>query len=137
MDYATFDHSQFPLVTITFTGAQSTDENFRTYLKNIRNIYDRKAPFVLIFDATNASLPSFKHQLMQANWLKEHNDLISKYCLGTVYIISNAFVRGILRSIFALQQQPCPYTVVENKAAGATFVEQKLNSIDGMSVVNS
>jgi len=92
----------------------------------IKIIYDRKTPFLLIFDATNASLPGLKHQLMQANWLKEPNDLIKKYCQGTVYIISNALVRGVLRSIFVLQKQPCPYIVVEQKTTAETFIEEKL-----------
>jgi len=126
MEYATFDNKLFPIVTVTFTGVKSTDENFKAYLSKIQSIYDRKTSFLLVFDATHASLPGLRHQLMQANWLKEHNDLITKYCLGTVYIISNALVRGVLRSIFALQKQPCPYIIVEQKVNAETFMEEKL-----------
>lgn len=125
MEYATFDEGQFPIVTITFTGTKSTDDNFRNYLNRIRNIYHKQMRFVLIFDATNASIPGVKHQLMQASWLKENNELIERYCLGTVYIISNVLVRGILRSIFALQKQPCPYIVVEKRGDASVFVEEK------------
>ncbi|MEM6321897.1 MAG: STAS/SEC14 domain-containing protein [Bacteroidota bacterium] len=133
MDYATFEESTFPVVTVTFTGVKSTDENFRAYLNRIRTIYDQQTPFLLIFDATNASLPGLRHQMMQANWLKENNDLITQYCLGTVYIISNGLVRGILRSIFALQKQPCPYTIVESRQDAADFINTKLLNLNHFS----
>lgn len=126
MEYAVFDKNKFPIVSITFTGIKSTDDNFRDYLNQIKNIYDQQMPFILIFDATNASLPGFKHQLMQANWLKENDSLIKTYCLGTVYIISNSLVRGILKSIFALQKQPCPYLVVGNIESANSFIEVSL-----------
>jgi len=126
MSYAHFNFNDFPTVVISFTGEKATKQNFRQYLDTIRSIYNRKEKFALIFDAQNASIPGFKFQKMQADWLAENHNLISTYCLGTSYIIPNALVRGVLKAIFAIQTQPVPYKVAENMESAQHFTSQLL-----------
>jgi hypothetical protein len=109
--YATFHLEDFPIVTVRFTGAKAEEENFQAYLNSLHEAYKREAPFTYIFDATQATLPGFKYQKMQADWLKENEPLMKSYCLGTAYVIPNAMIRTVLKGIFALQQQPVPYLI--------------------------
>ena len=125
--YTEFDKHDFPLVVITFTGNEPTDENFRAYLDETYHLYDEKKTLAIVFDATQAPLPGFKYQKMQADWLKSHRKLMETYCRGTAYVIPNALVRGILKAIFALQKQPVPYEVFSTQEEARSWAQQQLS----------
>lgn len=108
--YVRVDREQFPLVVVTFTGAKPTATNFQQYLDELYANYERKQPFVLVFDATSAVVPGITFQKKQAKWMGEHQDLIQRYCLGIAYIIPSAVIRNVLKLIFKIQNDP-----VENK----------------------
>lgn len=125
--YAIVDESSFPLVNIRFTGNKSTEENFQAYLNQVKACYRKQETLSLIFDASTASVPSFSHQKMQAQWLKENESLMKSYCVGTAYIIPSPLIRAILKMIFSLQKQPVPYKIFETKAEGLTWAKERLN----------
>ncbi len=112
--YADVDASGHPVIVVRFTGEPSTDDNFALYLKEVQACYDKGERLAIIFDATEASLPRYPHIQMQAQWLKDHWELMSTWCSGTAYVIPNGMVRGVLNMIFTLQKQPVPYTMVAN-----------------------
>ncbi len=120
--YATIDESDFPLVKIRFTGNKSSDENFRAYLEQTKACYRDKQRIAIIFDASDASIPSLAHQKMQANWLKENRQLMENLCAGTAYIIPNAAIRTILKMIFSIQKQPVPYYICETEKEAAEWI---------------
>lgn len=126
--YAHFDTSRFPLVLITFTGNQPTEKNFTAYLDQNLHLYNAAEELALVFDARQAVLPSYKFQKMQAEWLKEHEGLMKKYCRGTAYVIPNLLVRGILKAIFAIQKQPSPYMVSSTLPEAETWALEQLDT---------
>ncbi|MDN3205253.1 DUF7793 family protein [Algoriphagus sediminis] len=126
--YAEIDESKFPIIYVRFTGQKSTDENFQAYLDGNKNCYRHQKKLAILFDASKASLPSFKHQKMQADWLKENEDLMREYCLGTAYVISNPAVRMILKGIFALQKQPVPYEIFGRKEDAELWLKSRLEN---------
>ena len=126
--YATIDESAFPLVTIRFTGAKSNDQNFQAYLQETKACYRHQKPLAIIFDATEATLPSLSHQKMQAQWLKDNENLMKSYCLGTAYVIPNGAVRAVLKMILSFQKQPVPYQVVKTRKEAQEWI-QKLGLI--------
>ena len=120
--YALIDESGFPVIRIRFTGSKSTDENFQAYLDQNRDCYRFGRKLAIIFDASQASVPAFSHQKMQADWLKNNQELMQNYCAGTAYIIPSRLIRSILKLIFSLQKQPVPYLVVKTEAEAAEWV---------------
>ena len=78
--YAIIDQSSFPLITVTFTGEKSTDANFKSYLKQLDDCYLTQQKIAFVFDASNALIPRFSHQKLQAKWIKQNTILIQKYC---------------------------------------------------------
>jgi hypothetical protein len=121
--YAIIDESGFPIVWIRFTGNKSTDQNFQTYLAQNKACYRYSKPLAIIFDASNAGIPSLSHQKMQADWLKENKELMINYCVGTAYIIPNAAIRAILKVIFSFQKQPVPYQIFEREPEAEAWVQ--------------
>ncbi len=121
--YAIIDESSFPLVIIRFTGNKSTDQNFKIYLEDTKACYRFEKPLAIIFDASNATIPSFSHQKMQADWLKENEQLMTDFCKGTAYVIPNVAIRAILKMIFSLQKQPVPYKIFEKTTEAENWVK--------------
>ncbi|MEM6273131.1 MAG: STAS/SEC14 domain-containing protein [Bacteroidota bacterium] len=124
--YTNVNREKFPLVTITFTGAAATDENFAAYLDQLKENYRPRERFALVFDARKAKLPSFAYQRKQADWVKVNEALIAEYCVGTAYVIPGSLIRGILKAIFRLQKQPCPYVILGSPEEGNAWCQERL-----------
>jgi hypothetical protein len=124
--YAQVDSSEFPLIRVQFTGEKATDENFPLYLKEVEATYDRENRIGILFDATHATFPGLKYQNMQAQWLKDNQQLMQKYCAGTAYVIPNTLIRNVLKAIFALQKQPVPYRVFGEVSEAEEWLQVQL-----------
>ncbi|MDP5139708.1 MAG: STAS/SEC14 domain-containing protein [Spirosomaceae bacterium] len=121
--YATFDRSEFPVISIHFTGEKETKENFELYLQELGNNYERKEKFALVFELTNAPLPNVKYQLKQAAWMKENEPLIKKYCYGVAYVIPGMVMRSVLKFIFSVQQNPVRFEVFSTFEEGEAWAK--------------
>jgi len=120
--YAIIDESDSPIIRIRFTGKKSTDQNFQTYLDQTKACYRLKKRLAIIFDASDAAIPSLSHKKMQAKWLKEYEQLMKEFCAGTAYIIPNAAIRAILKMIFSFQKQPVPYKIFESEPEANAWI---------------
>ncbi len=122
--YAEFDRSNFPLIIINFTGKSETNGNFQIYLDELGENYKRKEKFSLVFELTKAPIPKVSFQLKQANWMKENEPNIVKYCQGCAYIIPGLVMRNILKFIFSIQKNPVQFKVFSTIEEGKTWVLQ-------------
>ena len=127
--YATVLTNNFPIVEVTFTGEKANHENFSQYLTELKEVYSAEENLAIIFDAKNAVLPGVAFQKMQADWLKENDQLMKEYCVGTAYVISNVIIRNVLKAIFKFQKQPVPYFVCSSLKEADNWVNNqfKLN----------
>lgn len=124
--YAEFDRSDYPLINITFTGEKPTDENFQAYLEGSYQNYEHREPIALVFDATNAAIPGLRYQKQQADWMREHDELIRTYCLGIAYVVPNPLIRQVMRAIFKLQQNATAFKVFAEREAGVAWAQERL-----------
>jgi hypothetical protein len=122
--YATIDSSKLPVVTVTFTGEKSTDDNFQQYLDELESCYDDRKSIAIIFDASKAVIPKSSHQKKQAVWLSQHWKLMQNYCLGTAYVIPSIAIRTVLKMIFSFQSQPVPYKIFSKKEEAYKWLEE-------------
>lgn len=125
-NYAETDSSEFPIIKVVFTGETANAENFRIYLAELKQNYDSEQPIAIIFDATKAVFPGIKYQKMQAQWLKENEELMKSYCKGTAYVIPNRLIRNVLSAIFTFQKQPVPYLVCSKSTEAVEWVKNQL-----------
>lgn len=124
--YAEIDSSEFPIIKVVFTAEAATEENFPLYLNELKNTYANKEELAIIFDASNAVMPGIKYQKMQAQWLKENEQLMKDYCKGTAYVIPNRIIRNVLSAIFSFQKQPVPYKVCSKMSEATAWINKKL-----------
>ncbi|MFN3490187.1 MAG: STAS/SEC14 domain-containing protein [Emticicia sp.] len=124
--YAIIDEAQFPIIKVTFTGESADSENFPLYLSEVKQTYNHKKNLAIIFDATDAVLPSLSFQQMQAQWLKDNTQLMKDFCAGTAYIIPNIIIRNVLKAIFSFQSQPVPYIICGDITKAEEWVSKQL-----------
>ena len=126
--YAKIDQSDLPILNVFFTGNIAEENNFELYLAEIKQVYDLEKTIAIIFDATSAVLPATMYQKMQAQWLKDNEKLIQKYCVGTAYIIPNLVIRNVLKAIFTFQKQPVPYLVCKTMSEATIWTSEQLKT---------
>lgn len=127
--YAIVDNTNFPIIEVTFTGENATDDNFTLFLEEVKKSYDNQNKIALIFDATHAIVPAYKYQKMQADWLKDNSQMIKEFCAGTAYIIPNIIIRTVLKAIFTLQNQPAPYVVSSTFKEGEDWIKAQVEKL--------
>ncbi len=126
--YAEIDSSEFPIIKVVFTGEAATAENFPIYLEEVKQNYASEQPIAIIFDATKAVFPGITYQKMQAQWLKDNEQLMKNFCKGTAYVIPNLIIRNVLSAIFTFQKQPVPYLVCSTNTEAVAWVKKQLET---------
>jgi hypothetical protein len=126
--YAEVNSTKSPIIEVVFTGEQANDDNFPFYMQEVKAVYEQQQKVVIIFDASNAVMPALKYQKMQGDWIKENEQLMKDYCLGTAYIIPNLIIRNVLKAIFTFQKQPVDYFVCKNNDDANNWVNTQLQN---------
>ncbi|WP_027004036.1 hypothetical protein [Hugenholtzia roseola] len=103
--YATFDNHLFPIQIVTFAAHDPTEEEFDQYLKQLAEIFEKKKPFVRILDASKVKYLASNLRIKQGKWIKEHNELLKTYSLGTAYVIPSTMLQFLLKAIWLVSDQ--------------------------------
>jgi len=112
--YATFDYSEFPLVKITLTDAEITDQNFAAYVQEIGKIYE-KGRYAIILDATNTKYVASKYRVLQGNALKANKKMVENFSIGMAIIAPSVLQRMLLEGIFMIKPYPSEVKVCKTK----------------------
>jgi hypothetical protein len=120
------DDSRRPIVTVRFIGSV-TDEEFHAYLREMEErVLGRKQPYVSIYDATLAVPTPATQRKMQAEWLRQHRDILVRCSLGVAFVIRSPLVRGVLTAILWMQPLEWPHVVVPTVADAEAWVRARL-----------
>lgn len=107
----TFDDSVWPLLNVTFTGANSNEE-FEAYLATLTKYRKRKERYLTIFDSRVAAAPTLHQRQRQVEWLKTHEAETRQLSLGSAFVITSPLIRLAMNIIYQLKPPPNPYHVV-------------------------
>lgn len=122
-----FDHSDFPLVRVTFVG-DATNEEFAAYLAEMGQLFLRRKPNATVLDAREAGMTPATQRRMQAEWIREHEDDLRRFSRGTAFVISSPVIRGALTAILWLQPMPQPHVVVATVAEAEAWAKARLDA---------
>jgi hypothetical protein len=103
---------RLPLLVVKFDGVVG-DDDFDTYLVEMKAVLARKQLYVVVFDARNAGRPTATQRERQGAFLQEHRAGLSTYCLGGAFVISSALIRAALQGILWMGDLPYDHVVVE------------------------
>ncbi len=129
----TVDASDDALLRITFVGAVN-DHEFDAYLGAYRAFLERGTRYVVLLDASNATVPTPPQRRLQAEFIRIDKPRLAVQCLGGAFVIQSAVVRGGLTAILWLQPLPFDYVLVKTLAEGEAWCRDRLAARrDGLS----
>lgn len=111
MGSITVDSSAWPLVRVTYIDSVD-DTRFDEYVREQAALLERREPYIILFDATNAGMPSARQRQRVAEYTRDHEAELRRYCKRAVFVIPNTVVRGALTAILWVQPLPFPYETV-------------------------
>ncbi|HAI75649.1 MAG TPA: hypothetical protein DCM08_05330, partial [Microscillaceae bacterium] len=91
-NYAKLDESDPPVVKITFSKEEPSEEVFDDYLKKLHKIISQDHRIILLFDASNATFLNSKLRIKQGKFLKEYQSAIAKSVVSYVFIIPSKII---------------------------------------------
>lgn len=122
MGSITVDPSAWPLVRVTYIDSVD-DATFDAYVREQAALLERREPYVILFDARNSGMPNARQRQRMAEYSREHEADLKKYCKRGVFVISSSVVRGALTAIFWVQPLPFPHDVVATMAEAEKLLD--------------
>lgn len=109
------DHADIKFkVHVKFNGVPSNTQEIDDYLKKIDEVYQKKEPFMVLYDASNIGLLMPHHVKKQADFMREKDSLTSKYLKRCAIIVFNGVARTLLDGLFVLKPPACPLQVYQD-----------------------
>lgn len=107
-----FDDSQWPLLTVTFSGT-SSPQVFDAYLARMTAYLERGEKCLAILDSrAQRTAPTMEQRQLQVQWIQRNEEALRQCSLGTAFVITSPFIRLALNIMYQLKPLPCPHTLV-------------------------
>jgi hypothetical protein len=122
----TFDLSLWPVLVTSFSGEQS-DKDFIGYLARYEELIERGERYGIVL-VTEPKSPMMRpaHAKMQAEWIREREQIIRERCAGIAFVLPSAIMRGALKAILWMQPMPCRHAVFSLVNDGVEWVSARL-----------
>lgn len=117
--------SLWPFLTAKL-GRSATTEQFEQYLDARRTWLDRCEPHVCLVDVREVYLPPCQLRQRYAQWLREHEPALRRWCMGSVYVLKSPEVRMMMSLIRHASQLTTPFIVTETLSPGAAWAAERL-----------
>lgn len=121
------DESRFPLVVVSFRGVVS-DEKFDAYLASMTRRLRRQERYATLIDATQAGQIPALQRKKQAEWQRDHTELLRAYTVGTAFVLGSPIIRGFLTAILWLQPLPSPHHVATTLDEAERWATEQLRA---------
>ena len=111
------------VVKVEFSGRPVDDGDCLRYLGKIKAIYDKKKPFVILFDASDCGRLTIPELKLQSEFMREHEKSTRKYMKRAAIVVSSTWMWGSLKILFALRKPATTLEVFADKAQAEEFLK--------------
>lgn len=109
-----FDDSAWPVLSVRFKRPMTNDE-FGVYLEGLKAQLDRAAreqkKVAIVMDSTIPIKTPREQQVAQAQWMKDHDELLRNWSIATAFVLTSAMSRFVLSMILLIQPLATGYKV--------------------------
>lgn len=98
----------WPIVIYTVEGTIDDEAEIQAYIAAINGLLERRKPYGSVIDLTRATAPSAALRKRQADWQREHDAALRRYCRGAAFVTTSRLVKGAMIAIGWLQPYPHP-----------------------------
>lgn len=124
-----YDDANWPLLIARLEG-MPTRQQYESYLARSAEYLLRGEPHVILLDLTRSGVVSAELRQLQAEWMRQHEELIRQQVLGVAYIINSALIRLTLSAIFHMKRPACPYILVSQWDQALAWAIKRLEAAE-------
>ncbi|MDX2188471.1 MAG: hypothetical protein SFY32_01295 [Bacteroidota bacterium] len=131
MKAAYFDDSQWPVLEIKIRSSPPSDAEMDEYFNELQTFYDRREPFVTIYNASqvNYILPT-QQRVRMGKWLKDHSKSIKNYIQAYIFVLPSVFGRIILKGVLLVSNLPAPHYVVNEMDDALVLAKEIITEVE-------
>lgn len=111
-------------IIITFDGFPQNDTEYMSAIQLVKNIYDKKERFIILYDARKIGWLSWKRIKMQADFMKSQEEFTKKYMVRAAVIVNSVAARAILNTLFGLRKPAAPCKIFTDIEGGKQYLKE-------------
>ncbi len=124
--YASINHQEFPVVTVTFYHENPTPQEVSSYLKELEDLYLCGEKFVVIFDISLIKTVHLDTQQQYIAWLEQHHKRIRKSVVLNVYVLPSLVQRTMFNGFCFVKRPIIPFQVSKTLEEAQQIAQQLL-----------
>ena len=121
----TVEGGLWPLLAVKL-GRSGSAEQFEQYLDVRREWLERCEPHVCLLDLRDVHLPPCQIRHRYAEWLREHECALRRWCLGAAYVLTSPEVKMTMSLIRHASHMTLPFVVTATAPPGAAWAAERL-----------
>ena len=124
----TIDTSRHPIIRIKWHH-DCTSEDLQSYFGDLTAILDAKKKVTLWLDVAPQINFKTEERLLMSRWLRDHEDEIEHYILGTCFVTSSALVGMALRAVFIFAPPKNAWKITTSQSDAETWCRGRQASV--------
>ena len=126
--WATFNDTEFPIVSVKLRGKIKNNTDFYNFTTTWESYNLRRIPYVFVFDAREVGFVNIKYAIMMAQFIKELKRK-EQFLQGSIIIVQSKYLRFLLSIIFKLQKPVADVYMTD--LYSNVFIQKLYNNING------
>jgi hypothetical protein len=128
--FSNYDHSNFPIVTVTFEEGPKSNEDFEYFTNEWLKLYEMGLDFTFIFDTTQMKDPALKYAIKMSDFIKQLKKKDTQYLEKSIILINNKKIKYLLDGVFAIQKPVAPVYIYNIKNGIINDIDMIINHSD-------
>lgn len=107
-----YNYDSFPIVNVKFFGYINNDDDFKKFMEEWLNIYNKKIDFEFVFDTKDLLGSNLKYTIYMALFIKKIKSLKYKYLKCSKILLYNKFIYYLAKIIFIYEKPIAPIELI-------------------------
>lgn len=113
-------------VVVHRTLGKPTDAQVDAFITRADEILGRATPHVVVFDNSQAGMPSAYMRKRNTEWLVANQDTLAKHCVGVAFVFPSAALRFVMSAAMLVWSQPVPHDVFAGLPEALAWARQRV-----------
>ena len=107
-----YNYDSFPIVNVKLFGYINNDDDFKKFMEEWLNIYNKKIDFEFVFDTKDLLGSNLKYTIYMALFIKKIKSLKYKYLKHSKILLYNKFIYYMAKIIFIYEKPIAPIEII-------------------------
>jgi hypothetical protein len=107
-----YNYDSFPVVNVKLFGYINNNDDFKKFMEEWLNIYNKKIDFEFVFDTKDLLGSDLKYTIYMAFFIKKIKSLKYKYLKYSKILLYNKFIYYMAKIIFMYEKPIAPIEII-------------------------